>query len=144
MADFFARTEELAALVGEGDLEGIFGVDGGERTVPLEVGGWLDFMGRYGPKEMEHFTTPGTGPHAAQNALEETHGVSLEDIAASTLTEGPEPAMERHVERVDEEFKRRAPRVTGEYADSTRRVVIDDGRPVYEREGEFYGREPNE
>src|SRR5215218_11167391 len=127
-------------MVGDGHLTGTFAVDGGARTVPLEVGYW-----KTGPNagvHMQNFTTAGTGPHAAQNSLENTYHESLEDIAVTTLTEGPQEGMKRHVERVDREFKERAPRVTGEYADSTARIVTDDGVPIHERYGTHYGEEP--
>lgn len=140
MADFFSRTEELAHLVGDGNLSGIFAVDGGERTVPLEVGYW-----KSGPNagvRMRDFTTPGTGPHAAQNSLEATYHTSLEDIAKTTLKTGPQGGMERHVEDMQREFEGRAPRVTGQYSQSTGRFVLDNGIPVYERYGASYGEDP--
>lgn len=142
MADFFTRIGELEQMVGSGSLQGIFGVDGGARTVPLEVGGW-----KTGPNagvQMHNFTSPGTGPHAAQNSFEATWEASLEDIAKTTLESGPQEAMERHVERVNESFKKLAPRVTGEYAESTGRFVVDGGQPRYERRGTHYGHDPGE
>lgn len=142
MADFFARTDALAQMVGDGNLQGIFTVDGGARTVPLEVGGWK--TGPNAGKTMQNFTTPGTGPHAVQNSLEATHEMSLQDMAKTTLVSGPREGMERHVERMQGEFERRAPRVTGEYSQSTARFVIDDGQPVYERYGSRYGEDPGE
>jgi hypothetical protein len=138
--DFLARTEALKKLVGDGDLSAIFGVDGGERTVPLEVGGW-----KTGPNagvRMENFTTPGTGPHAAQQAFEANYEATLEDAAKTLLVTGPQEAFKRHLERVDAQFKKRAPMVTGQYRDSTVRIVTDDGFPVYERRGAHYGEEP--
>lgn len=143
MAKSFEQgASELAALVGNGSLSGIFAVDGGARTIPLEVGGW-----KTGPNagvKMRNFTTPDTGPHATQNSLEATHNLSLEDIAKTTLASGPQEGMERHVERMQGEFERRAPKLTGEYRQSTARFVIDDGQPVYERYGSHYGDDPGE
>lgn len=139
--DFFTRTKELEKLVGGGLLVGTFAVNGGARTIPLEVGFW-----RSGPNarvRMEDFTTPGTGPHAVQKSLETTYRSSLEDIARTTLESGPQEGMKRHVERMDSEFKKRAPRVTGEYADSTARIVTDNGVPIHEQFGAHYGEEPS-
>ena len=143
MADFFSQTERLARLVGDGHLEGVFAVDGGARTVPLEIGAWKNFMGEYGPKKIEHYNPPG-GPHAVQNALEETHETSLVDIAQTVLETGPQEAMVRHVERVDEKFKETAPIRDGTYRDSAARFVIDDGTPVHESYDEHYGDDPGE
>ena len=137
MADFFKRTKELERKIGKGTLAGIFAVDGGPRTEPLEVGFW-----KSGPNagvHMENFTTPGTGPHAVQNSLEATWERSLEDIAKTLLNEGPREGMKRHLGSMDREFKDRAPRVTGEYADSTARFVTDDGVPIFIEYGNHYG-----
>lgn len=137
MADFFSQTKKLESLIGNGKLAGVFSVDGGARSVPLEVGYW-----KTGPNagvHMRNFTTPGTGPHAVQNSLEVTHEASLEDIAKSTLTEGPRPGMKRHLDRMQGAFEERAPRVTGQYSQSTGRFVIDDGVPISEEYGESYG-----
>ena len=122
---FSARTEQLAEMVGKGNLVGLFAVDGGARTVPLEVGGW-----KTGPNagvQIENWTTPGTGPHAAQHSFEATYERSLEDIAKTTLEAGPQGAMERHVERVQGEFEEKAPMRDGSYRQSTARVVTDNG-----------------
>ncbi len=132
---------ELAQMVGDGSVVGTFAVDGGPRTIPLESGFW-----RTGPLagvRMQDFTTPGTGPHAVQTSLESAYETSLQDIAKTTLVTGPQEGMKRHVENMDAEFKRRAPRVTGEYADSTARFVTDNGQPIHERYGAHYGEEPN-
>lgn len=140
MADFLARTSELAKMVGDGDLSGIFAVDGGERTVPLEVGGWQNFMGQYGPKRIENYHDG--GPHAAQNSLEATYRISLEDIAKTTLTEGPQAGIRRHVGRMREEFTQRAPKRTGQYSQSTAGFVIDNRQPIHEEYGAHYGDDP--
>jgi len=142
VADFFAQTEKLAKMVGDGILEGVFVVDGGGRTVPLEVGYWRNHMGRNGRVEIRNYHDG--GPHAAQKSLEETYQPSLADIAKTTLKTGPQEAMERHVERVNERFKVNAPKRTGQYSESTRRVVLDDGMPVYDERGASYGEEPND
>jgi len=131
---------ELAALVGDGHLSGVFAVDGGGRTVPLEVGYWRNHMGRNGYVEIRNYHDG--GPHAAQNSLEATYEASLEDIAKTMLVEGPQEGMKRHVERVDAEFKVRAPKRTGQYSESTARFVIDDGAPVHEEYGASYGQDP--
>lgn len=143
MADnsFFARTKELEKMVGDGDLVGTFSVDGGARTTPLELGFWQS-----GPLEgvhIQNWTTGGTGPHAAQNSFEAVYEMSLEDIAKTTLESGPQDAMARHVENVNDEFQKRAPKDTGQYRDSTGRVVTDRGVPIHERFGEHYGEEPS-
>jgi len=142
MADFFTETEKLAKMVGNGNLEGIFAVDGGERTVPLEVGYWRNHMGRNGRVEIRNYHDG--GPHAAQNSLEETYEISLADIAKTTLKEGPAAGMERHVERVNERFKVNAPKRTGQYSESTARFVVDDGTPLHVEYGASYGEEPND
>lgn len=141
MADFFAGTEALAKMVGNGRLTGEFRVAGGGRTIPLEVGFWRNHMGRNGFVEIHNYHDG--GPHAAQNSLEETYQTSLEDIAKTVLTEGPQGGMVRHVEKVNAEFQVRAPRRAGSYRDSTGRFVIDNGQPVYERLGSHYGQEPS-
>ena len=141
MADFFKRTEELKRMVGDGHLIGTFAVDGGPRTVPLESGFW-----RTGPLagvHIQNWTTPGTGAHAVQNSMEASYHISLEDIAKTTLESGPQEAMIRHTERMKGEFTQRAPRVTGEYADSSARFVTDDGQPIHERFDVHYGQDPN-
>ena len=140
MADFFTETERLAKKVGEGTLSSIFAVDGGERTVPLEVGYW-----KTGPNagvQIRHWTTEGTGPHAAQNSLEQTYEIGLKDIAKTALIEGPAAGMERHVERVNGRFGEIAPKENGQYRESTARFVIDNGVPVHEEYGAFYGEDP--
>lgn len=142
MAKSFEQgAEELAALVGDGTLSGILGIDGGERTVPLEVGYWQNFMGTEGHKKIENYHEG--GPHAAQKALEETYAASLEDIAKTTLAEGPQAGMERHVGRARDAFRRLAPKRTGQYSESTAGFVIDGGAPVHEEYGAHYGEEPS-
>jgi len=141
LPDFFKETLELKRKVGKGHLTGTFAVDGGARSVPLELGFW-----RSGPNDgarMENWTTEGTGPHAAQKSLQDTHEISLEDIAKTLLAEGPQEGMKRHVERVDAKFKELAPRVTGQYADSTARVVEDDGVPIHEEYGAYWEQDPS-
>jgi hypothetical protein len=140
-ASFEQGASELAAMVGNGNLSGVFAVDGGGRTVPLEVGHWRNHMGRNDRVEIRNYHDG--GPRAVQNSLENTYTTSLEDIAKTTLVSGPQEGMERHVERMDKEFKVRAPKRTGQYADSTARFVIDNGQPVYERYGTHYGDEPS-
>lgn len=140
MADFFSRSKELANMVGSGSLAGIFAVDGGGRTVPLEVGYWRNHMGRNGRVDIRNYHDG--GPHAAQNSLEATYETSLKDIAKTTLQTGPQEAMKRHVERVNGEFQTRAPKRTGQYRNSTARFVTDDGQPIYERIGGSYGQDP--
>lgn len=144
-ADFLTRTEALAKMVGDGGLVAFFGVDGGERTVPLEVGGW-----KTGPNagvKIENWTTPGTGPHAAQHAFEANYEATLQDVAKTVLITGPQEAFERHLERVQGAFVERAPMgpsdQRGSYRNSTARIVKDNGVPVYERRGEHYGKEPS-
>ena len=138
--DFQQGAEELSDLIGDGDLVGHFSVAGGGRTVPLEVGYWRNHAGQNGRVEIRNYNDG--QPHAAQNSLEATYKGSLEDIAKTTLKTGPRQGMERHVEAVDGEFQKRAPKRTGSYRDSTGRVVTDDGQPIHERFGEHYGEEP--
>ena len=138
--DFQVGTKELSELVGEGDLVGHFSVAGGGRTIPLEVGYWKNHMGRNGRVDIRSYNDG--QPHAAQNSIEATYRGSLEDIAKTTLETGPQGGMGRHVEAVNDEFRRRAPKRTGSYRDSTGRVVTDDGQPIHERFGEHYGEEP--
>lgn len=140
MSDFFKETEKLSAMVGKGSLQGIFAVDGGARTVPLEVGFWQNHMGRNGRVEIRNWTDG--GPHAAQNSLEATYHVSLEDIAKTALQSGPQEGMKRAVERMNDEFQRRAPKRTGQYRQSTARFVIDGGQPIHEEYGASYGQDP--
>ena len=138
--DFQVGAEQLSELVGDGDLVGHFTVSAGGRTVPLEAGYWRNHAGGNGRVEIRNWTDG--GPHAVQNSLEATHRGSLQDAANAVLETGPQEAMERHTDRMQEEFERRAPRVTGSLHDSTGRVVTDDGQPVHERFGESYGEEP--
>ena len=140
MADFLRQTEKLVKMVGDGNLTGIFAVDGGGRTIPLEVGYWKNHMGKNGYVPIRNYNDG--GPHAAQNSLEATYQASLEDIAKTTLLSGPQEAMKRHVESVNDEFQRRAPKRSGQYRDSTARFVIDNGAPVHEQYGGSYGQEP--
>jgi hypothetical protein len=140
VADFFRQTEKLAKMVGDGNLTGTFVVNGGGRTVPLETGFWRNHMGRNGHVNIRSYNEG--GPHAAQNSLEATYQSSLEDIAKTTLETGPQGAMKRHVERVNDEFQTRAPKRSGQYRDSTARFVVDDGQPIHEAFGGSYGQEP--
>jgi hypothetical protein len=137
---FDQGTKELEALVGKGDLTATFTVAAGGRTVPLEAGYWRNHMGRNGRVEIRNWSQG--GPHATQNALEESYRDSLGDVAATVLETGPQEGMERHLDRMQEEFERRAPRVTGSLHDSTGRVVTDDGQPIHAEFGEDYGQEP--
>jgi hypothetical protein len=139
--DFLARTKELEKMVGDGDLVGTFAVNGGERTVPLEVGYWKDFMGTGKGKKIENYTKG--GPYAIQRSLTATFKGSLDDIAKTTLEEGPQEAMTRHVEGMKGEFQKRAPRVTGSYHESTARIVTDNGAPIHEQFDAHYGEEPD-
>ena len=139
--DFIAKTQALEQMVGDGKLTGTFAVNGGARTIPLEVGYWVNHMGRNGRVDIRNWTEG--GPHAAQNSLEATWERSLQDIAASTLHEGPQEAMKRHVESVAEEFKKRAPKRTGAYRDSTARIVTDNGVPTHEAFDAHFGEDPN-
>ncbi len=138
--DFFKKTEQLAKMVGSGSLVGTFAVNGGGRTVPLEVGYWKNHMGRNGYVEIRNYTDG--GPHAVGGSLEATYVRSLEDIAKTTLETGPQEAMTRHVEGMKGEFQKRAPRVTGSYHESTARIVTDNGQPIHEEFDAHYGEEP--
>lgn len=141
MADFFARTKELEKLVGDGSLVGTFVVNGGGRTIPLEVGYWKEFMGNQGFKKIRNYNDG--GPHAVQKSLDETWAGSLEDIAKGTLVQGPQEGMRRHVGRMREEFQKKAPIRTGSYRDSYAEVVTDNGMPIHEIFGAHYGEEPS-
>jgi accessory colonization factor AcfC len=138
--DFFKKTRALEKMVGNGSLVGTFVVNGGGRTVPLEVGYWRNYMGRNGYLEIRNYTDG--GPHAVQKSLTATYATSLEDIARTTLETGPQEAMIRHVEGMKGEFQKRAPRVTGSYHESTARVVTDNGQPIHEEFDAHYGEEP--
>lgn len=140
MANFLERTAELSRMVGDGHLVGTLMVKGGGRTVPLEVGYWLNHMGQNGYVEINDYHDG--GPHAAENSLEVTYEGTLVDIAATALKTGPQEAMVRHVEAVNRQFSVRAPRRTGSYRDSTARFVTDNGAPIHERYGSHYGEEP--
>lgn len=138
--DFLSRTKELEKLVGDGSLVGTFAVNGGGRTIPLEVGYWRNHMGRNGFVPIRNYTDG--GPHAVQNSLEATYAGSLEDIAKGTLVQGPQEGMKRHVGRMRGEFQKRAPMRTGSYRDSYAEVVTDNGMPIHEIFGAHYGEEP--
>jgi hypothetical protein len=138
---FFAKSKQLEKMVGKGNLTGIFAVDGGARTVPLEVGGWK--TGPNAGRTMENWTTEGTGPHAAQHSFEAVWEQSLKDIADTTLKTGPQRAMESHVERVNNVFQQIAPKDTGQYRESTARVVEDNGMPIYDQRGPSFEVEPS-
>jgi hypothetical protein len=97
-------------------------------------------MGRNGHVDIRNYHDG--GPHAAQNSFEVTYDGTLKDIARTTLIEGPQDAMIRHVENVNDEFQVRAPKRTGSYRDSTGRVVTDDGSPIHMSFGGHYGQEP--
>lgn len=137
--DFFARTEELAQMVGKGSLAGIFAVDGGARTESLEVGTW-----RTGPNAGVRIRnwSGGDNPHAILKSFTETYELSLADIAKTTLESGPQEAMQRHVENVNKKFKDKAPEVTGSYKDSTARIVEDNGIRIHEEYGGHWGQDP--
>lgn len=139
---FSRRIRELEHLVGDGHLTGTFLVNGGGRTIPLEVGYWRNHMGRNGRVVINNWSG-GENPHAIQNSFEESYEISLEDIAKTTLEHGPQEAMVRHVDRVDDLFKQKAPEVTGSYKNSSAHVVTDGGIPIHEYYGQYYLQEPS-
>jgi hypothetical protein len=50
------------------DLEMTVGYDGPPDYLLVQhEGGWENFMGEYGPKRIENYTTPGTGPKFLEN-----------------------------------------------------------------------------
>ena len=137
---FSTNMRRLGQKIGTGTIKGEFHVDGGERTVPLEVGYWRNHMGRNGHVPIRNYNDG--GPHAAQRSLEVAYERSMRDIADGLFEEGTVPPMIRHVERVNAAFQTLAPRRTGQYRESTLRIVRDKGRFAYHQRGASYGQEP--
>lgn len=143
MADFFSRTRELEDLVGEGTLHGELNVDGGGRTIPLEVGYWVNHMGRNGYVAIENYSG-GINPHAIAGSLQATYQTAFRRIAEETLEQGPDQGMVEGVRAMRREFQNRAPVVTGSYRDSWREYVVDYGSAatLHLEDGAHYGQEP--
>jgi len=133
--DFFERSEALLQRVGDGDLKGVTTVDQPYSWNQHE-GRWIDFMGRYGPKEIRNHPQGGGPPPSKflENPLKERAEEFVQRLADNVLKPGGLVSeMSSIQEDLVDEVSRRAPRLTGRLQDSGAPAVYDDGALVYRR-----------
>lgn len=127
--DFFARTEELAEMVGDGDLIGHFRVEREYAAVQHEQG-WRNFMGRYGAKEIKVYHRGG-GPKFVEGPLKENYPEFYQDLADAVLEGRLIQAMITNMEEMDAELRVRAPVEDGDLRRAGSIAVTDDGDLVF-------------
>ena len=130
MADnsFFARTEQLAKMVGDGILKGEFAAEK-VYAVNMHEKGWRNFLGYLGPKEIEHYHRGG-GPKFVENAIKERFPEFYQRLALAVLKGELADVMEDVMRDMDAELKRRAPVRSGDLRDSGSYTVYDGEIPV--------------
>jgi hypothetical protein len=135
--DFFERTDELAAMVGDGDLVGHFRVDQEYAAVQHE-GGWLNFMGRYGAKRIKRHTDGQAPPSKfVENPLKENYERYYQNLADGVLDGTLIERMAENVEDQDRELRLRAPKLTTALSKSGSPSVTSEGDLVYHRPPEI-------
>ena len=128
---FGERIDALKERVGTGDLVGKVTVDQ-VYAWNQEYGGWLNFMGRYGPKDLH--PRHGGEIHFLENSLRDNGSDYLQKLADHLLEErGLYDAMVDDVEHLSAQVAIRAPVETGALRLSGHPTVSDDGAPVYDR-----------
>jgi hypothetical protein len=121
LADFFTRIAELDDRVGHGDLTGTVIVD--------------QVYAQYQHEGLNFHHPRGGQALYLQRPLMSNFGRYLEDIAATILDEGPNPAMIRNVEDLAEEggVATRAPILYDNLRASGHPIVTSDGTVIYDR-----------
>lgn len=131
MADFFERTETLAQMVGDGDLVGHFSVNK-IYAVNQHEQGWLNFMGRYGPKKIRRYHNGG-GPKFVEAPLLANFEGYYENLGDAVLKGTLPEAMRENLEDQDDNLQWAAPEDSGDLKDSGAYSVIDDGSVVFSK-----------
>ena len=123
---FFARTDQLAEMVGDGVLKGEFAANK-IYAVNMHEKGWRNFLGYLGPKEIERYHRGG-GPKFVENVIKERFPEFYQRIALAVLRGELEEEMESIMRDFDVELKRRAPVDSGDLRDSGTYTVYDGER----------------
>ncbi len=123
MADFFARTEQLAQQVGSGTLRGEFAADK-VYAVNMHEQGWRNFLGYQGPKEIQQYHQGG-GPKFVESVWKEKWADWYQSMADQVLEGTVADAMEDAMKDFDEGLKTRAPVRDGELRASGTYTVYD-------------------
>lgn len=134
MADFFTRTEELERMVGNGNLRGEFAANR-VYAVNQHEKGWLNFMGRYGPKAIKNQRQG--GPKFVENAAKEMWPDWMDDFADAALKGILTEAMEGAMRDYDDYLKENAPIAQedgGALRNSGTYTVYDNEVPVRRKE----------
>jgi hypothetical protein len=127
MRSFSEGIDALQELVGKGHLVGTVEFDQ-VYAVNQHEGDWVNFMGRYGPKAMEH----GRPKFLEQPLLEGATGF-MQTVADHTLHDGPAAGMIEDVEKLADESSAEAPVEFGDLKGSAHPVVTSDGSVIYDR-----------
>lgn len=134
MASFAERVDVLKQLVGDGDLAGQVDFDQ-VYAYNQHEGGWLDFMGKYGPKRIHDH--PGGGhskflttalTHNALFGVQRLADHVLDDEEGSLIR-----AMADNAEKIAADASAGAPIEFGDLKESDHPRVYDDGILVYDR-----------
>jgi hypothetical protein len=134
MSDFFARTEMLAKQVGNGTLKGEFAANR-EYAVNQHERGWVNYMGKHGPKEILQYHNGG-GQKFVESVWKEKWPSWMQNIASDVLDRGAVLAVRDAMEDFDEGLKTRAPLEDGDLRRSGTYTVMDDGTEVAHKESE--------
>lgn len=130
--DFFARTQQLAEMVGDDELEGEFRVDR-IYAVNIHEGGWQNFLGFMGPKRIRAY------PHGSkfvEGPLKERYVMYFQEMADGVLRGTVREDMEGAMEDMDDQLQVRAPERDGDLKKSGNYTVTDDGEIYARREPE--------
>ena len=129
---FFARTEQLEQIVGDGDLTGTFAVEKVYAAVQHEKG-WLNYLGFMGPRDINVYHRGG-GPKFVEAPLKENYPTYYQNLADGVLDGTLEGRMVQNVEDLDDELQVRAPERDGELKRAGSYIVRDDGTIVARKE----------
>lgn len=133
MGSFSARTRQLGEQVGEGDLTGSVTVDQPYAVNQHEMG-WLNFMGRYGPKPIRRYHRGGGAKFLEAPLMEKGPTEYMQRLANRALDPGGlVEAMVENMEDLCDEVHERAPRDRDVLRDSASPKVTDGGTVAYER-----------
>lgn len=129
--DFSEGIDRLKEQVGHRKMTGSVAVSQ-VYAEPQERGAWLNFMGRYGPKNLH--PRHGGEIHALENSLSDNSSDYMQKLADGLLRErGLYDAMVDDVEHLSSEYGVRAPIETGALRLSAHPTVTDDDVVVYDR-----------
>ncbi len=131
---FADRVNILQDRIGHGRMVGQVEVDQVYAAVQ-EAGGWLNFMGQYGPKEIRNHpgggTSPALGPTLHDGATR--YMLHLADGVRDGRESGLLDAMVENVEDISDRYRAVAPHEFGGLSESGHPTVTDDGAVVYDR-----------